>query len=491
VCVSACITFASISSRRFSRRAAAFFRARAHTRRMVLSTNSSAEIVGALVSRTPSPSPLPPCAFGHVGCFAGFDSCVVLDVGEDDGFGVVLGDAFGVVLGVLSLSLSVSLSLSACVRLSASFLVALCVLVGISDAFLSFASSPATVAPPPLSFSSSPFSCKHADWEPPVLLNVGVLLRLSSKAWDAADRRLIGDLCAHACGLAFPCGGVRRFRPLVPAIGAFRLSRRSPCPATLLSGTVLSAAAPNATAGGTHTQGDLEPTPDNPPLLHDTAREPRGRTVTGEIMMPSPSPLSVQWRSMVFAPCPTMLGSRPSWSAAIATRVPSSHWRPATCGACTASQPVSARTHDCGGDGRPDVDIGLRGLSTAAGFNRSCTTAMRVRTGLGLAVLLSLSAPPSYARQPPATCGALPAAPHSGELRGAAAAPKTAAHASAEMLSVSPSCESRAQELPVRCVILDFDSTISAPQYLERFGKWAIADKAEILEVQCLSLISY
>ena len=109
---------------------------------------------------------------------------------------------------------------------------------------------------------------------------------------------------------------------------------------------------------------------------------------------------------------------------------------------------------------------------------------VRMQKGIGLAVLLSLSAPPSYARQPPATCGTLPAAPRSGELRGAAAAPKTA-------LSVSPSCESRAQELPVRCVILDFDSTISAPQFLERFGKWAIADKAEILECRCLSLISY
>jgi hypothetical protein len=112
-----------------------------------------------------------------------------------------------------------------------------------------------------------------------------------------------------------------------------------------------------------------------------------------------------------------------------------------------------------------------------------------MRTGLGIAVLLSLSAPPSYALQPPATCGALTAASRSGELRGAAA----------EMLSVEPSCESRARELPilyepnapVRCVILDFDSTISAPQYLERFGKWAIADKAEIQESQCLSLISY
>jgi hypothetical protein len=116
---------------------------------------------------------------------------------------------------------------------------------------------------------------------------------------------------------------------------------------------------------------------------------------------------------------------------------------------------------------------------------------MRMQKGIGLAVLLSLSAPPSYARQPPATCGTLPAAPRSGELRGAAAAPKTALHASAGMLSVSPSCESRAQELPVRCVILDFDSTISAPQFLERFGKWAIADKAEILESRCLSPISY
>jgi hypothetical protein len=103
---------------------------------------------------------------------------------------------------------------------------------------------------------------------------------------------------------------------------------------------------------------------------------------------------------------------------------------------------------------------------------------------IGLAVILSLSAPASYARQPPATCGALPAAPRSRALRGAAAAPKPAPHLSAEMLT------SRVQELPVRCVILDFDSTISAPQYLERFGKWAIADKAEILKSQCLSLIS-
>jgi len=294
---------------------------------------------------------------------------------------------------------------------------------------------------------------------------------------------LLGDLCAHACGLPFPCGGVvRRTRLLVPTIGGFSLSRRSPCPATLLSGTVLSAAAPDATAGGTHTPGDLVPTPDNPPLLNGTARDPRLRTVTGEIMMPSPSPLSVPWRSMVFAPYPWMLGSCPSKSTAIATRVPRSHWRPAACGACTASQPATARTHDCGGDGRPHIDIVPKGTDQKlpAGSNRPAHWYMWI----GLAVILSLSAPASYARQPPATCGALPAAPRSRALRGAAAAPKPAPHLSAEMLT------SRVQELPVRCVILDFDSTISAPQYLERFGKWAIADKAEILKSQCLSLIS-
>lgn len=100
-----------------------------------------------------------------------------------------------------------------------------------------------------------------------------------------------------------------------------------------------------------------------------------------------------------------------------------------------------------------------------------------MRTGLGLAVLLSLFAPPAYARQPPATRGALPATPCSGALREAATKTK---HASVKMLDIAPSCGSRAQKLLVRCVILDFDSTISAPQYLERFGQWAIADKAEI-----------
>jgi hypothetical protein len=33
---------------------------------------------------------------------------------------------------------------------------------------------------------------------------------------------------------------------------------------------------------------------------------------------------------------------------------------------------------------------------------------------------------------------------------------------------------------PLKCVVFDYDSTLSVPQYLERFGKWAIADKAEI-----------
>lgn len=33
---------------------------------------------------------------------------------------------------------------------------------------------------------------------------------------------------------------------------------------------------------------------------------------------------------------------------------------------------------------------------------------------------------------------------------------------------------------PLSCVVFDYDSTLSVPQYLERFGKWAIADKAEI-----------
>ena len=33
---------------------------------------------------------------------------------------------------------------------------------------------------------------------------------------------------------------------------------------------------------------------------------------------------------------------------------------------------------------------------------------------------------------------------------------------------------------PLKCVVFDFDSTLSRPQFLERFGKWAIADKADV-----------
>lgn len=32
----------------------------------------------------------------------------------------------------------------------------------------------------------------------------------------------------------------------------------------------------------------------------------------------------------------------------------------------------------------------------------------------------------------------------------------------------------------LKCVIFDFDSTLSAPKYLHRFGKWAIADKIDV-----------
>ena len=40
-----------------------------------------------------------------------------------------------------------------------------------------------------------------------------------------------------------------------------------------------------------------------------------------------------------------------------------------------------------------------------------------------------------------------------------------------------------AQQPPLpryRCLVLDFDSTISTPTFLERLNKWAVADKPDV-----------
>ena len=37
-------------------------------------------------------------------------------------------------------------------------------------------------------------------------------------------------------------------------------------------------------------------------------------------------------------------------------------------------------------------------------------------------------------------------------------------------------------ELKIRALVLDFDSTISTPRYIERLQEWAVADKAQIFE---------
>ena len=101
---------------------------------------------------------------------------------------------------------------------------------------------------------------------------------------------------------------------------------------------------------------------------------------------------------------------------------------------------------------------------------------------LGLALILSRPAP-ACARPLPSARAAR-AASAAGLRGGAAAAGGPAQDARTEMRSAAQSCGPSAQDEgppTVRCVIFDFDSTISAPQYLERFGKWAIADKAEIM----------
>ena len=57
---------------------------------------------------------------------------------------------------------------------------------------------------------------------------------------------------------------------------------------------------------------------------------------------------------------------------------------------------------------------------------------------------------------------------------GVGAAPPTSQAAGA----AGPGPGLRVVSEALRCVVFDFDSTLSTPQYLERFGCWAIADKA-------------
>ena len=101
---------------------------------------------------------------------------------------------------------------------------------------------------------------------------------------------------------------------------------------------------------------------------------------------------------------------------------------------------------------------------------------------LGLALILSRPAPACARPLPSARAARVASA--AGLRGGAAAAGGPAQDARTDMRSAAQSCGPSAQDEgppTVRCVIFDFDSTISAPQYLERFGKWAIADKAEIM----------
>ena len=107
--------------------------------------------------------------------------------------------------------------------------------------------------------------------------------------------------------------------------------------------------------GGAPHPPNLEPTMGQPARWPGAAPElPRGRTATGEMMMPSPSPLSEPWRALLLVPgVPAMRGS-PVYDARC---LPRAHWLAA--GARTASQSATTWTHGCGlggCDGRAQRD---------------------------------------------------------------------------------------------------------------------------------------